>query len=148
MSNTYWIWLCEFIYGFPIISHNTVMLLSKLARKWVNASVVNRLSNMLFYCEMWPDVPPDLTYPLSFQLQVNWETICQIPHISSPCNLLYTSTAYKLSTLHVTSEENGHHVKMAYSSQCGLIKKRKKKENYSPYKSTMPTVGIELLTMN
>lgn len=47
------------------------MLLLKLARKGVNANVVNGLSNMLFDHEMWPDVPPDLTYPLSFPLQIN-----------------------------------------------------------------------------
>lgn len=50
-----------------------------LARKCLNANVscyltvANGIYNMLFYLEIWPDVPLDC--PLSFQLLINQEAV-------------------------------------------------------------------------
>lgn len=33
----------------------------------------NKFSNILFYREIWPNVPPQFKYPSSFHLLIHWE---------------------------------------------------------------------------
>ena len=64
------------------MKHTRLNQIAMFARKWLNANSGNGLANMLFYIEMWCDVPPEFHYPI---FSVNDQpgsgertTICQI----------------------------------------------------------------------
>ena len=43
---------------------------NQLGSGWM-LTLANGLSNMLFYLELWTDVPPDFHYPSSFKLLIS-----------------------------------------------------------------------------
>lgn len=76
--------------------------------------LANRLLNMWFYLEIWPEVPPDFHHSLSFLLLIIWINdwldclrYYDLEHVTQQYNIW-------LPRLSVTLKENSLCVKMVY----------------------------------
>lgn len=75
--------------------------------------LANGLSNTLFYLDLWPNVIPDIYYPLSCQLFFN-QDVC-LDYMLAGTEQHNIIQTFQLPTLSLTAEENGGQVKMIQS---------------------------------
>ena len=76
-------------------------------------TLANRLSNMLFYLERWPTVPPYFPSPLSSHVLFNQE-VKDFLYLKELKQHSSITVSQHSSTLSVMSEDTGSHVNMVF----------------------------------